>query len=61
MVDFSEFPGFGKDIDEVPAYGKKIKMMENWRGLILHGAIASPTAKWSYLMDKQVIISLGKT
>ena len=36
MVDFSEFPVFGKDIVEVPAYRKKIKMIGNWKGLILH-------------------------
>jgi len=29
MVDFSEFPVFGKDIVEVPAYRKKIKMIGN--------------------------------
>lgn len=61
MVDFLEFPGFGRDIDEAPVYGEKIKIIENWMVLISHGAIASPTAKWSYLMNKQVIISLGKT
>lgn len=61
MVDFSEFPGFGKDVDEAPVYGKKIKITGNWMVLILHSAIGSPTSKLSYLMNKQVIISLGKT